>query len=156
MSVRSSPSCGLGAVWRRPRDLADLGLPERPETWRLWPSPSKIAQDSPSWDWPPVRQATQHNAHQKHIGAGTHWHIGVSKHRQCHPEEADGGTWRAGAFLTERNVTSPIPRNQSVWSVLQERSQGTSHPNMESVNAHIAEAWDTLVEAFIASACRSF
>ena len=48
------------------------------------------------------------------------------------------------------------PLDYSIWSALQERVQGTSHPNMESLKAHIAEAWDTLDEAFIASACRSF
>ena len=36
------------------------------------------------------------------------------------------------------------------WGILQERVHGTSYPNMESLKAHIAEAW-----AFIASACRS-
>ena len=48
------------------------------------------------------------------------------------------------------------PLDYSIWSVLQERVQGTSYPNMESPKAQIAEAWDTLTEAFIASACRSF
>ena len=48
------------------------------------------------------------------------------------------------------------PLDYSFWSVLQERVQETSHPNMESLKAHIAEAWVTLDEAFIASACRSF
>ena len=36
------------------------------------------------------------------------------------------------------------------WGILQERVHGTSYPNMESLKAHIAEAW-----AFIASARRS-
>ena len=43
------------------------------------------------------------------------------------------------------------PLDYSIWSVLQESVQGT--PNMESLKAHIAEAWDTPDEAFIASAC---
>ena len=62
-------------------------------------------------------------------------------------------------MLAERNMASPVPDLKpldfSIWDVLQERVQGTSHPNMESVKAHIAEAWDTLDEAFIASAYRS-
>ena len=48
------------------------------------------------------------------------------------------------------------PLDYSIRGVLQERVQGTSDPNIESLKAHIAEAWDTLDEAFIASACRSF
>ena len=81
-------------------------------------------------------------------------------HYKHNPEEVDGGTWSGGAFLAERDVASPVPRPQSadysIWSVLQERVQGTSHPSMESLNSHIKEAWDTLDEAFIASSCRSF
>ena len=45
------------------------------------------------------------------------------------------------------------PLDYSIWSVLQYRIQGISHPNMESLKVHIAEAWATLDEAFIASAC---
>ena len=75
------------------------------------------------------------------------------------PGEADGGTWRGGAWLAERNVTSPVPDlnplDFSIWGVFQESVQGTLHSKMESVKAHIAEAWDTQDEAFIASAYRS-
>ena len=42
------------------------------------------------------------------------------------------------------------------WGILQERVHGTSYPNMESLKAHIAEAWDAVDEAFIASGCRCF
>ena len=62
--------------------------------------------------------------------------------------------------MAERDVASPVPDfnplDYSIWSVLQETVQGTPHPNIESLKAHIAEAWDTLDEAFIASTCHSF
>ena len=65
-----------------------------------------------------------------------------------------------GKFLVERNVVSLVTGlsllNCYIWNVLQERAQGTLHPIMESLEAHIAEAWVTLVEALIARACRSF
>ena len=48
------------------------------------------------------------------------------------------------------------PLDYFIWGVLQERVQGTPHPNMESLKAHIAEAWGTLDETFIISDCRSF
>ena len=48
------------------------------------------------------------------------------------------------------------PLDYFIWGVLQERVQGTPHPNMESLNAHIAEARGTLDETFIISACRPF
>ena len=63
-------------------------------------------------------------------------------------------------FLAERNVAFPVPDlnplDYSTSSVLQERVQGSSHPNIELLKAHIAEAWGALDEAFITSGCRSF
>ena len=41
-----------GSSLEEARDLADLGLSERPETWRLWPSSSRTTPDSPSRDSP--------------------------------------------------------------------------------------------------------
>ena len=35
-----------------------------------------------------------------------------------------------------------------MWGVLQERVQGASHPNMESLRAHIMQAWGDLDDAF--------
>ena len=62
--------------------------------------------------------------------------------------------------MAEGDVASPVPRPKSAGLIhlerVKERVQGTSHHIMESLNAHIAEAWGTLDEAFIASACRSF
>ena len=57
-------------------------------------------------------------------------------------------------------MTSPVPDlnplDFSIWSVLQERVQRPSPPSMESLKAHIAEAWEFLDEAFIDEACPSF
>ena len=57
-------------------------------------------------------------------------------------------------------MASPVPDlkplDYSISGVFQERIQGTSHHNMESLEAHIAGAWGVLDEAFIASGCRSF
>ena len=65
-------------------------------------------------------------------------------HHQHHPEEANAGTWREAHFW-RKEMWPPQsldlnPLDYSIWSVLLERVQGTSHPNMESLNAHIAEA----------------
>ena len=62
--------------------------------------------------------------------------------------------WRKEMWPPQSPDLNPL--DFSIWSVSQERVQGTSHPSMESLKAHIAEAWYTLDEAFIDEACRSF
>ena len=48
------------------------------------------------------------------------------------------------------------PLDYSIWSVLQDKVQGSSHPNMEALKAHITEVWEAMEPSYIVKTCQSF
>ena len=53
----------------------------------------------------------------------------------------------------------PIPLTHwtmAVWGILEQATNKTSHPNIDSLKAAIIKEWDNLSEDFIVKSCRSF
>ena len=48
------------------------------------------------------------------------------------------------------------PLDYSIWSLLQEKVQGVSHPNVEALKAHIMKLWEAMHSAYIMKTCQSF
>ena len=80
--------------------------------------------------------------------------------RRRRPSQAHGrGARRARSLLAEGDVAASVARPQpsySVWSVLQDEVQATSHPNLESLKACIVAAWEALEAAYIVKTCKGF
>ena len=62
--------------------------------------------------------------------------------------------WRKETWPPQSPDLNPL--DYSVWSVLQQEVQASSHPNLESLKAHIVAAWEALEEAYIIRTCKSF
>jgi len=62
--------------------------------------------------------------------------------------------WRKEMWPPQSPDLNPL--DYSVWSVLQDEVQATSHPNPESLKARIVAAWEALEAANIIRTCKGF
>ena len=62
--------------------------------------------------------------------------------------------WRKEMWPPQSPDLNPL--DYSVWSVLQDEVQATSHPNLESLKARIVAAWEALEAAYIVKTCKGF
>ena len=48
------------------------------------------------------------------------------------------------------------PLDYTIWGVLENRTNATPHPNIDSLTAAIEDEWNQMSEEFILMACKSF
>ena len=48
------------------------------------------------------------------------------------------------------------PLDYTIWDVLEDKTNATSHPNIGSFKTAIEEEWNKMSEEFILNACKSF
>lgn len=71
--------------------------------------------------------------------------------------EALGGPdhfWRKEMWPPQSPDLNPL--DYSIWSVMQQKVQATSHPNLETLKARIVEAWGDLEIDYVVRACKGF
>ena len=62
--------------------------------------------------------------------------------------------WRKEMWPPQSPDLNPL--DYSIWSVLQDKVQGSSHPNLEALKAHITEVWEAMEPSYIVKTCQSF
>ena len=48
------------------------------------------------------------------------------------------------------------PLHDAIWSIFENKTNGTSHPNIGSLKTAIEEEWNKMPEEFILKVCKSF
>ena len=48
------------------------------------------------------------------------------------------------------------PFDYTIWCILENKTNGISHPNIDSLETAIGEEWNKMSEEFILKACKSF
>ena len=48
------------------------------------------------------------------------------------------------------------PLDYAIWSILENKTNATSHPNIGSLKTPIEEEWNKMSEEFILNTCKSF
>ena len=53
-------------------------------------------------------------------------------------------------------IPNQIPLDCTIWGILENKTNATSHPNIGSLKTAIEEEWNKISEEFILKTCKSF